>query len=561
MKKIQNRSQHGMRRPLAAALGAIGVAGCALCAVAQDTPAGAGKTAAAGDGKAAGAPAGNTASPGGVAPKSFKSSPAEESVFRKYFQTTEVKGPAGVDAQVGGLIALSKGRMAAVFHRGEVGIWDPATGQWTVFAEGLHEPLGILEESEGSFLVMQRPELTRLRDEDGDGKADVYETVWDGFGMTGNYHEFAFGPVRGESGKVYVGLNLASNGDTVRKEVRGPWLEVGVPREEFYGPGFKKMSAQVGRMYSRVPWRGWIMEVDVAARKAAPFASGFRSPDGLGFDGNGNLLVSDNQGDWRGTSELHVVKKGGFYGHPASLPWTSGWGSEPPLSVPLEQLNAWRTPAAVWFPQGSVANSPTQMVRIPATAAWGPFGGQMLIGEMNAPKLLRVTLEEVNGSWQGACYPFLHSTVVNKGLHRLAFQGDALWVGRTHLSWAGAEHLARIEPTGQVPFDPVEVRAAAGGFTVRFSHPLAEGAKQADAWRIRRYTFEYRAAYGSPELNSEYLSVEAVEVAADGLSARIRVPDLVEDFVYDFDLSALRSVAGDAPLNGRAVYTLRKLVR
>ncbi len=204
-------------------------------------------------------------------------------------------------------------RRATRHPRGQAGIWDSAPGQWTIFGEGLHAPLGILEESEGSLLVMQRPDLTRLRDEDGDGEADVYEMLWDGFAMTGNYHDFAFGPVCGESGKVYVGLNLASN------------------------------------------FRGCVV-------------------------------------------------------------------------------------------------------------CWA--------------------------------------------------QAFVVGVGRA----SGAD-----QADGQVPLDLVEVRAVSRGFAVRFSHPLAEGPKQADAWRIRRNTFEYRAAYGSPEPNLEYLSVEAAEVAADGLSARIRV--------------------------------------
>jgi hypothetical protein len=303
------------------------------------------------------------------------------------------------------------------------------------------------------------------------------------------------------------------------------------------------------------------MEVDLASRKAVPFASGFRSPDGLGLDAHGNLLVSDNQGDWRGTSELHVVRKGGFYGHPASLPWTAGWGSEPPLTIPLETLNQWRTPAAVWFPQGSIANSPTQMVQIPASPKWGPFGGQTIIGEMNVPKLLRVTLEQVEGSWQGACYPFIQTSRIGRGLHRLAFQGDVLWVGRTHLSWAGAEHLAQIEPTGQIPFDPVEAKAVPGGFLFRFSHPLSADAGDVQAWKLRRYTFQYREAYGSPEMDSTVVSVESVGLEGDGFAARVMVPGLVENYVYDFDVSALRSTAGEAPLNGRAVYTLRRLAR
>ena len=42
---------------------------------------------------------------------------------------------------------------------------------------------------------VQRGELTRLIDTDGDDRADRYETVCDSWGVSGNYHEFAFGPL------------------------------------------------------------------------------------------------------------------------------------------------------------------------------------------------------------------------------------------------------------------------------------------------------------------------------------------------------------------------------
>ena len=70
----------------------------------------------------------------------------------------------------------------------------------------------VLAESDASVLVMQRSELTRLRDTDGDGLADNYETVFDGFGMSGNYHEFGFGTAQDADVNLYVSLGTASNG-------------------------------------------------------------------------------------------------------------------------------------------------------------------------------------------------------------------------------------------------------------------------------------------------------------------------------------------------------------
>jgi hypothetical protein len=478
----------------------------------------------------------------------------------RHFRVTDLKAPVGVDPQVGAILPLTDGRVAVAFHRGEIAVYDPQKASWSIFAEGLHEPLGLLEDADGSLLVMQRPELTRLRDLNGDGAADVYETVWDGFGMTGNYHEFAFGPVRSKDGKLLVALNLASSGASVRAEVRGEWLDIGLRRDAFY-QDWKSASKEAGRMYSRVPWRGWVMEVDPKTGVAQPFASGFRSPDGLGWDAEGNLLVSDNQGDWRGTSELHVVKRGGFYGHPASLPWRGDWTHGDPLKAPKEVLEELRTPAAVWFPQGTYANSPTQMVRIPGTAAWGPYGGQLLIGEMNVPKLLRVSLEEVSGVWQGACYPMVEMTALKAGLHRLAFVGDRLLVGRTHLSWAGGEHLGWLDSTGEFGFEVIELKALQDGFKVRFSKPADKSAVDPANWSIRSYTFAYWATYGSPELDSHEFFPDSVSLSEDGLSARLKMPEMRENFLYDFDFALLRASDGSPALNQKAAYTLRRKPR
>lgn len=484
---------------------------------------------------------------------------AAEDRVSPYFTVTSINAPPGLDAQIGGLDAFPDGRVAAAFHHGEVAIYSPKMQEWEIFATGLHEPLGVLVEQAGSILVMQRPELTRLKSSTGHGPADQYETVWDGFGQSGNYHEFAFGPVRGPNGKLYVSLNLASNGAGVHKEVRGDFSPIGAPRAEFDGPDWKKYSKDFGRMYSRVPYRGWVMEIDPATGAATPFASGFRSPDGLGFDLAGNLLVDDNQGDWRGASELFVVKKDGFYGHPASLIWRSDWTGEDPLKLSVEKLNALRTPASIWFPYGSIANSPTQILTIPKTPAWGPFGGQLLVGEMNYPRLIRVLPEQVDGVWQGAVVPFIDGEQVKRGGHRFVFTGDTLWIGRTHLSWAGAEGLASIQPTGKIPFVPLTMSVKPKGFRFTFTAPLNAKAADPKLWKARRYNYLYHATYGSPETDKAAVEPVSITLSNDNQTAEVELPPMVVDNIYDFDLAALKNTDDEPVVNSHIAYTLRRI--
>ncbi len=485
------------------------------------------------------------------------SKPNSERVAECY-KIDNLTPPPGVESEVGGLDSTADGRLVAAFHHGEVAFYNPKTQEWKIFAQGLHEPLGVLAEKDGSVLVMQRPELTRLRDTSHKGVADSYETVWDGFGMTGNYHEFAFGPVRGPNGKLYVALNLASNGDTIRKEIRGEWTPVGIPRERFYGD-WKQASKEAGRMYSRVAWRGWVMEIDPATGAATPFACGFRSPDGINFDSKGNLLVSDNQGDWRGASELFIVKKDGFYGHPASLVWRKNWDGTDPLKLSIQKLNELRTPAPIWFPYGTYANSPTEMLQIPKSAAWGPFGGQTLIGEMNVPKILRILPEEVDGVWEGATVEFISTDALKRGLHRFAFIGDTLYVGRTHLSWAGGDGLCAVQPTGKTPFDPLEMHITPHGFRFNFTEPLDASASDPSLWRAKHYYYEYHAPYGSPEMDKGDVTATKVTLSNGNKTADVVLPELKTDVVYDFDLAKVKSASGDTPLNPRIAYTVRRI--
>ena len=471
-----------------------------------------------------------------------------------YYKVENIPAPKGLDVQIGGLTFLPDGRLAACFHRGEVYTYNPKTKEWKLFADGLHEPLGIVAEDNHTLVVMQRPELTRLRDTNGDGEADHYQTLSDNFGMTGNYHEFSFGPTRDKEGNYYVGLNLASSGASIRPEIRGEFRHYGISREQFY----KNHKAGSGRMYSATPYRGWIMKITPEG-KTIPFAPGFRSPNGVNFDSQGRLWVTDNQGDWLGTSKLFHVKEGNFYGHPASLVWTKEWKKgRNPLKVPPSEFDAQRTRAAVLFPQGSMANSPTQMLTDTSSGKFGPFAGQLLVGEMNRPRIMRVLVDEVAGETQGACLPFIDNGGLHRGMHRFVFAPDgSLWVGQTHLSWAGGNGLQRISWTGKMPMSVSTMNLTDTGFKLTFTKPLAK--VRAENFAFQRFYYKYHQSYGSPQLGKEPIKVTAVKLSKDGKSVSIDLEKLNPGYVYQLDLKNVTASDKTPALNTYICYTLNRL--
>ena len=471
-----------------------------------------------------------------------------------YYKIENIAAPKGLDAQIGGLTFLPDGRLAACFHRGEVYTYNPKTKEWKLFADGLHEPLGIVAEDDKTLVVMQRPELTRLRDTDGDGEADHYQTISDDFGMTGNYHEFAFGPARDKAGNYFAGLNLASSGASIRPEIRGEFRHYGITRAQFH----KNHRAGSGRMYSAAPYRGWIMKITPEG-KTTPFAPGFRSPNGLGFDPAGRLWVTDNQGDWLGTSKLFHVKKNAFHGHPASLAWIDTWKKgRNPLKVSPAEFDAKRTRAAVLFPHGSMANSPSQPVADTTNGKFGPFAGQLLVGEMNRARILRVLIDGVAGETQGACLPFIDNGGLRRGQHRFAFGPDgSLWVGSTHLSWVGGNGLQRITWTGKTPMSLSAMNLNQTGFKLTFTKPLAKVGTENFAFQ--RYYYKYHRGYGSPQLGKEPIKVTNLKLSPDGKSVSLSLDKLNPGYVYQLNLKNITSTDKTPVLNTFICYTLNRL--
>ncbi|MBD2752811.1 PQQ-dependent sugar dehydrogenase [Spirosoma validum] len=469
-----------------------------------------------------------------------------------YYEIETIPTPPGLVAETGGLSFLPDGRMAACFHRGEVMLYNPKTKTWKLFAEGLHDPLGVLALSNKELLIVQRPELTRVTDTNGDGVADLYETVTDQFGMSGNYHEFAFGPVRDTKGNLYFSLNTASNGAGIRDEVRGQYDALG----------------RQGRMYACVPYRGWVMQLTVDG-KLKPYASGFRSPNGIGFDAKGRLFVTDNQGDWLGTSKLYHVEEGKFYGHPTSLVWRPGFPAIDPLTLPVPTLDSMRTVESVAFPHEIMAHSPTQLVVDNTGGKFGPFTGQLFVGEMDFAHLLRILPDEVDGQIQGACVPFFDKAgsdgvALRIGNNRLAFAPDgSLYLGQADHGWLGDRGIQRIRYKGGNPLDITAMKLTPTGFDLTFTQPLDEStARDLANYRFRSYYYEYHQAYGSPQKDVQTVNVSDVTLSADRKTVSLKLAELKPKRIYELTLGKLQANNGQKKIMNHFVcYTLNRLAK
>src|SRR6059058_4405705 len=127
----------------------------------------------------------------------------------EYYKILTFEPPPGEVLEAGAIELMPDGKVAVGTRRGE--IWlidnaydaDPKKARFTRFAHGLHEVLG-LAYKDGWLYVTQRPDVTRIKDTDGDGKADLFEVVTDGWEINGDYHEYAFGSRFDKNGELWI---------------------------------------------------------------------------------------------------------------------------------------------------------------------------------------------------------------------------------------------------------------------------------------------------------------------------------------------------------------------
>lgn len=141
---------------------------------------------------------------------------AADPVENDYYKLTVLPTPEGTVLEIGAIEPLPNGQVAVSTRRGEIWLVDnayaenPAEVKWTRFAHGLHEVLG-LAWRDGWLYATQRGDVSRLKDSNGDGRADLFEIVNDEWDINGDYHEYAFGSKFDRDGNIWVTLCLTGS--------------------------------------------------------------------------------------------------------------------------------------------------------------------------------------------------------------------------------------------------------------------------------------------------------------------------------------------------------------
>ncbi|MCF2493033.1 PA14 domain-containing protein [Dyadobacter chenhuakuii] len=394
--------------------------------------------------------------------------------------------PDNFQPRVGGMDFLADGRMV-------VSTWDSLGSVYIVdgrkatapndikvkrIAYGLAEPLG-LKVVDDEIYIMQKQELTKLVDLNNDELIDEYQTICNGWKVSANFHEFAFGLVY-KDGYFYGTLATAIN------------------------PGGASTKPQI-------PDRGKVVKISKKDGSFTFAASGLRTPNGIGLGVDNEIFIADNQGDWLPANKIIHLQEGAWYGS---------------RSVDFEgTANKTETPPVVWLTQDEIGNSPSQ----PARLNVGPYQNQMIHGDVTHGGIKRVFAEKVNGAYQGAVFRFTQG--LEAGVNRLVWSPDgSLYIGGVGSTgnWGHAGKLGyglqKLTFNNKVAFEMLAVRAKSDGVEIEFTEPLKEGVGETAAdYQIRQWWFKPTGDYGGPKLDEEDLAVKSVKVSPDRKKATLQL--------------------------------------
>lgn len=170
-------------------------------------------------------------------------------------------------------------------------VWDSdgdgKADKATIFADGFNKP----EDGLGSGLIARGnkvwytniPHLWRLEDKDGDGKADVKDSLHYGYGVHCAFighdlHGLRFGP----DGKLY--FSIGDRGAHIEKD---------------------------GKVIVSAPDTGSVFRCNPDGSNLEIVHTGLRNPQELAFDDHGNLFTGDNNADGGDKARwVHIVEGG-----------------------------------------------------------------------------------------------------------------------------------------------------------------------------------------------------------------------------------------------------------
>lgn len=369
--------------------------------------------------------------------------------------------------------------------------------EWRRFASGLYEPLSVSVVRDTVY-VYDRQGIVRLRDLNGDGEADHYESFTNLPHQSGESREFPLGMAAKQGGGFYLAIGAA--------------LDLGPKTSPAIIKGFRAGSVQSGT----------VQEISADGRSIRTFASGLREPIIGSSALSGVLPASDQQGNFVPSTPIYLLREGGYYGVPATAHRPDPPEPEKPLLwIPhsVDQAGA----GEVWVSHDRARN------------AMG-FGGDALVHlSYGRPGPFRVYVDSTRAGVQGAIIPlpgtYRAPTLkgrIGPGDGQLYLAGFSVWGSKA----TEVSSLVRLRYTGRPSTIPLAVRAGMQGIVVRFATPL-DAATAADAARfeLKRWNYVRSQEYGSGHFKLDGTPGQEVmalwpHLSSDGRSVLLVVPEM-----------------------------------
>jgi mono/diheme cytochrome c family protein len=429
------------------------------------------------------------------------------------------------------------GRLFVTSLDGRIGRVDfdrsPDRGSIRDLGETLAAPFGLY--AGNRFLdVIHKSELLRLHDDDDDGTIDRVRRLASGWGHTADYHDWAVGLARDEEGAYWIALPCQQDDRSAEaSRLRGTVVRL-VPE-----------SSEPESLY-----------------RVDPISAGHRFPIGIVRTRSGQVLVTDNQGNFNPFNELNRVERGLRYGFP------NAWERKQGLSFP-------ETPPSIAIPHPWTrsVNGIAVLERdgLDDAKAFGPFAGDVIGCEYDTRRLVRMSLDEVDGTLQGAVYPFSRDDERSGALLQgplscgVSPEGDLVIGTIRDSGWGGAGNVGGLVRLSfrpeSMPTGIAKVRATARGFRVEFTRPIASerlAALFADS--LRSFRRESTPAYGGPDLDQRSEPIADIEPSDGGRSVELRLERAPRaGFVYRLSLDG--SAIEEPLFPAEAYYTMNRVPR
>ncbi len=365
---------------------------------------------------------------------------------------------------------------------------DATTVRWTRIAAGLFQPLGIKVRGAEIFVTC-RDQIVALRDLNGDGETDFYESFNSDHQVTEHFHEFAMGLQADASGNFYYAK-----------------------------------SARHART-ALVPQHGTLLKVSADGGRTEILANGFRAANGVCLNPDGSFFVTDQEGHWMPMNRINRVTPGRFFGNM--------WGG----GAPTDSADSAMAPPLCWIDK-AFDRSPAELVWVEGER-WGALRGTLLNFSYGQGRIEAVISERAGDIFQGAVcalpIPDFPTGIMRGRFHpqngQLYVCGLSAWATSQTQQEGG---FYRLRPTGRPARVPVGWKVRADGIDVTLSEPL-ERTRFVDtaAFAVKAWDLSRSVRYGSPRVNERPVTMTATELLADGRTVRLTIPTLTPTQVIE----------------------------